>query len=605
MTTHKSLPWITYSLRLLLRKWDQAYKKAKRTVSPTDWATYKWLRNKGVSMLRSAKQNFLMNLSTNLRSPKQFWSAYHSLSTNYQHVPRLLTNGSHTVESLSAKANMLNSYFTPNFSTCSNLPSTTPSPTAIPTLSDISCSNAEVYQLLKSLKIKTASGPDDISNRMLRGYASTISSYLSTLFNLSLSTGIVPTAWKTSNITPVYKDGDPKLVSNYCPISLLSIPSKLLERIIRNKLMNDLLSNSIISRQQFGFRPQSLTQEALLAATNDWDQYLDSNLSVGCVAFDLSKAFDSLPHPAILSNLSRVGIRGRLFDWFQNYLSNRQQKVVLDGHESSTAQVASGVPQGSILGPLLFTISMDPITSLSLSKDSNIILYADDILLYKPITSYNDAIALLQSDINMVTNWLSDCGLKLNPAKTKFMLISRKRFPPNLSVCIEGTPIIQGESLKYLGVTITSDLSWSTHINSTCTKARKQLSFLHRNFYQANHQSIAYLYKTPILRLLDYCCCMWDPHQSTYTAKLEKVQKFAAKLASGQKTTITFSHFSLLATRRQQQKLLLCRRILTGNSIIPPSIFIPYPAPDLRHSHNPSFVQTTNSYPGAPWVILS
>ena len=116
-----------------------------------------------------------------------------------------------------------------------------------------------------------------------------------------------------------------------------------------NKLMNHLLSNSIISRQQFGFRPQSSTQEALLAATNDWHQYLDSNLSVGCVAFDLSKAFDSLPHPTILSNLSRVGIRGRLLDWFQNYLSNRQQKVVLDGHESSTAHVASGVPQGLLI----------------------------------------------------------------------------------------------------------------------------------------------------------------------------------------------------------------------------------------------------------------
>ena len=196
------------------------------------------------------------------------------------------------------------------------------------------------YQLLRSLKLKTASGPDGISSRMLRGCASTISSYLSTLFNLSLSTGIVPTAWKTSNITPVYKDGDPKLASNYRPISLLSIPSKLLERIIYNKLMKHLLFNSLISRHQFGFRPQSSTQEALLAATNDWHQYFDSNLSVGCVAFDLSKAIDSFPHQTILSNLSRVGIRGSLLNWFHNYLSNREQKVVLNGHESFTAQVS-------------------------------------------------------------------------------------------------------------------------------------------------------------------------------------------------------------------------------------------------------------------------
>ena len=171
------------------------------------------------------------------------------------------------------------------------------------------------------------------------------------------------------------------------------------------------------------------------------------------------------------------------------------------------------------------------------------------------------------------------------------MIISRKCFPPNLSVCIEGTPIIQVESLKYLGVTITSDLFWSTHINSTCTKARKQLGFLYRNFYQANRQSIAYLYKATVLPLLDYCCCVQDPHQSTYTAKLEKVQKFAAKLASGlwsenYNHILTLLNWPLLATGRQQQKLLLCRRILTGNSIIPPSIFTPHPAPDLCHSHD-------------------
>ena len=138
---------------------------------------------------------------------------------------------------------------------------------------------------------------------------------------------------------------------------------------------------------------------------------------------DLSKTFDSLPYPTILSN--RVGIHGRLLDWFQNYLSNRQQKVVLDGHESSTAHVTSAVPQRSILGPLLFTISMDPITSLSPSKDSKTIFYADDILLYKPITSHNDAIAF-QLDINMVTNWLSTLLVitQVSSVLKKFCIIS-------------------------------------------------------------------------------------------------------------------------------------------------------------------------------------
>ena len=381
----------------------------------------------------------------------------------------------------------------------------------------------------------------------------------------------------------MYKDGDPKLASNYRPIFLSSIPSKLLERIIHNKPMKHLLCNSLISRHQFGFRPHSSTQEALRAATNDWHQHLDSNLSVGYVAFGLSKAFDSPAHQTILSNLSRVGICGSLLNWFDNYLSNREQKVVLYEHESFTAQVISGVPQGSILGPLLFTISMDPLTNISLPKDSQILLYADDILLYKPIKSHADAIAL-QSDITIVSNWISDCGLKLNSAKTKFMIISRKRFPPNLSVCIDRIPINQVESFKYLGVTISSDLSWSTLINSTCTKARKQLGFLYRNFYQANRDSIAYLYKATVLLILDYCCCVWDPYQSTHTAKFEKVQKFAAKLATGlwlenYDHLLSLLNWPTLEIRRQQQKLLLCRRILTGNSIIPLTILTPHPAP--------------------------
>ena len=171
------------------------------------------------------------------------------------------------------------------------------------------------------------------------------------------------------------------------------------------------------------------------------------------------------------------------------------------------------------------------------------------------------------------------------------MIISRKRFPPNLSVCINGIPINQVESFKYLGVTISSYLSWSTHINSTCTKARKQLGFLYRNFYQANRDSIAYLYKATVLPILDYCCCVWDPYQSTHTAKFEKVQKFAAKLATGlwldnYDHLLSLLNWPTLAIRRQQQKLLVCRRILTGNSIIPPTIFTPHPAPDLRHCHN-------------------
>ena len=216
--------------------------------------------------------------------------------------------------------------------------------------------------------------------KLLKISASSVAPQLSALFNLSLSSGSVPTDWKLSNITPVYKAGDPSLVSNYCPISLPSLPSKILERIVYNKLLDYLLSNSLLSRSLFGFWPSSTTQEALISAITDWHKLLDSKANVAAVFFDLSKAFDSIPHSSILNALSGVGISGSLHRLFASYLSYRRQCVVLDGCSSTPAAISSGVPQGSILGPLLFILYMDSITIVQLSPDTKI-LYTDDILL--------------------------------------------------------------------------------------------------------------------------------------------------------------------------------------------------------------------------------
>ena len=483
---------------------------------------------------------------------------------------------------------MLNSHFASCFSkshTSSDFIHTSPK-SSTPHLSSISCSSEEVTRLITSLKTKTASGPDGISSQMLKGVASSISNYLSSLFNLSLSLGTVPFDWKSSIITPVFKAGDPKLATNYRPISLLSIPSKLLERIVYSKLMVHLLENSLLSTRQFGFRPQSSTQEAILSATNDWHLHLDSKKEVACMFFDFSKAFDTLPHWTILSNLKRVGVTGSLLKWFNSYLSCRQQRVVLGGSSSSPIEAVSGVPQGSILGPLLFSLCMDPLTAVPLTANSRLILYADDILLYKPVTNHQD-FCDLQSDINSISDWISSAGLQLNPKKTKFMVISRKRPPsqaPPLFVC--GSSITQVHSFTYLGVTICSNLSWATHINNTCLKAKKQLGVIYRHFHPAGEGSIIQLYKSTVLPLLDYCSCVWDPYQTTYINMIEGVQKFAARLATKQWNTsyndlLAQLGWPLLSTRRKQQKLFLCHRILSGYSIILPSSFTPHPSPTL------------------------
>ena len=197
---------------------------------------------------------------------------------NRQRLPPLLTNGATVAESSSAKANLLNSHFVACFSTAPVDAASFSCTTC--ELSSVRCTSEDVLGLIRSLKTNSASGPDTISSQMLKGATPSISGHLADLFNRSLSSGVIRTDWKTSNITPA---GDPKLTTNYRPISLLSIPSKILERIVHNRLMTYLSRNNLLSLLQFGFRPKSSTQEAVLAATNDWHQHLDSNKEVACV----------------------------------------------------------------------------------------------------------------------------------------------------------------------------------------------------------------------------------------------------------------------------------------------------------------------------------
>ena len=216
-----------------------------------------------------------MSMSSLIQSPKQFWSAYHSLMPNRERIPHTLTYSTISAEFPTAKANLLNSYFFSCFSIPPSQTSAPAPPTPLCSFSDLStieCTQVELETLLSSLRVKTSTDPDRISSHMLKYMVFSISSSLHKLFKLSLSTGHFPTDWKTSNITPVFKSGAKGSVSNYRPISLLSIPSKLLERIVHNRLLHHLITNSILSPRQDGFRPGSSTQEAILSATHDWQR---------------------------------------------------------------------------------------------------------------------------------------------------------------------------------------------------------------------------------------------------------------------------------------------------------------------------------------------
>ena len=279
-----------------------------------------------------------------------------------------------------------------------------------------------------------------------------------------------------------------------------------------------------------------------------------------------------LPVYYLISSLADIGICGPLLRWLSDYLTGRQQWVVLDGTVSHPAPVNSGVPQGSILGPLLFNIHMNSISSLPLSQNARLILYADDILLFNSAAD----VAHLQQDVNLILSWMDTHGLTPNHSKTKLLPIIRTKRPLSINIFMGSHPIPPCKSVKYLGVAISSNLTWSEHIKSTCKKAKQWLGFIHRHLSQSPPNVRDRIYCAIVLPKLEYCCAVWDPHYVSDIDALESVQKFAGRVITRQwhsdyHTLCSTLNWQPLSVRRKLQKLKVCYNIVNNRSIIPSS----------------------------------
>ena len=275
------VPYLTADLLYLVRKKCRLFKQAKKAGTDKAWSKYSKIRNKVTSALRTAKKVYFHQMAASIRSPRDFWSSYHKLNPKHSRTPPKLHHQDTTATNPTEKANLFNSFFTSCFTKSEpTLPSPDSDPThspSRPVLSNIECTQEEVHRLLSTHKLNTASGPDGISSQMLRGTANSTTASITTLFNLSLKLSTVPDDWKRSRVTPIPKSGDTSNVSNFRPISLLSLISKVLERCIHNRVMDFLLRNKLLSDRQFGFRPKSSTQDALLTVSRDWHQSLTSH----------------------------------------------------------------------------------------------------------------------------------------------------------------------------------------------------------------------------------------------------------------------------------------------------------------------------------------
>ena len=347
----------------------------------------------------------------------------------------------------------------------------------LPVLEDINITLNGIIKLLKDLNPNKSPGPDNLGPRVLKELAEDIAPILLMIFWRSLNTGEVPEDWCTANVTPVYKKGQKYQAENYRLISLTSVCCKIMDHVIASQIMNHGEENDILYPLQHDFRRSRSCKTQLIEFIDDLSSNLQGNKQTDVLVMDFTKAFDKVCHSLLVHKLHHYGIRGKVNMWIKNWLANRKQTVVVEGERSTFGRVESGVPQGSVLGPGLFFYY---INDLPAKLHSSVRLFADDTIAYLVIECPNDAY-LLQEDLNTLAGWEQQWRMKFHPSKCTKLTVTNKRNPIQVNYQLHGHILASVSLAKYLGITVTDDLRWDTHIQSKCDKANRTISFLRRN----------------------------------------------------------------------------------------------------------------------------
>ena len=427
----------------------QLWRRYVCTGDPLDMARFTRSRNKLRGLTRKLRKQFEMQLVKDIKTnPRAFWRYTNTRLKTRSGIGALRDSAGKLESRDGEKAGILNTFFGSVFTRedTTSAPPTFSIDKTIPELSDIDISPSKVMSRLDALNPCSSPGPDDIHPKVLRETQKTISTPLAMLFRKSLDTGTVPHDWTLARIVPIYKKGCKQDAGNYRPVSLTSVVCKVLESLIRDAILQHLNSNNLLSNTQHGFRPKRSCSTQLVEVLDAWSKAIEEESAMDILYLDFQKAFDSVSHRLLLHKLSYYGICGKLHDWIKSFLTARQQQVVLNGAASGWIDVVSGVPQGSVLGPLLFLLYINDLPD---AVQCPLRMFADDTKVFAQVDD-DQGTSRLQEDLEALSAWSDAWMMPFNEDKCNILHVGHANH--DFQYIMDGKPITNTQVEKDLGV---------------------------------------------------------------------------------------------------------------------------------------------------------
>ena len=532
-------PWMTNEIRIKMNRRFKLFKLAVASKCPIQGSEYKRAQNDVTRSIRLAKASYFSNLFKEVESSSAYWNLVNKATKPNARKsigPIRRDDGSLALTD-EDKANVINSFFATVGDKLSSLlpPPLTSQATGhrceVPPLFRATINQKQVTEKIGSIQVKKSAGPDNVNPKLLKLAGNVIVPSLTRLYQHSLEDETVFSQWKSARVTPIHKGDDEIDPANYRPISLLSIPSKILESVVNDALVTHVFaSNDLASDRQWAFRKGFSTELLLTQLTELWRKEVDKGKAVAVAFIDFKKAFDCVQHEQLLTKLQRnFGILGPLHNWLKSYLSNRLQYTVVNGVKSKMQSVSVGIPQGSVLGPTLFALYISDLPSSVPSGETY--LFADDTTIYCVAENGDQAIHQLNKALKELYSWCLNNRLTPHPKKSEAMLLSKTNtVGPTPSVTIGGCLVKLVNKSRLLGVTVDDRLTWSPHLSEVKKSFANKLNLLRKSKFLPK-SVLEQFYFSIILPSITYGLVIWaNGSNSELFRSIDKLHGRAAKL---------------------------------------------------------------------------